>query len=451
MGEKRDLVNDMSVGSPAKKLFFFAIPMVIGNLFQQLYNVIDSMIVGRYVGEDALAAVGASTAIVFLFVALAIGSSIGYSVVISQFFGAKEMKQMKTAITTSLIASVAFGGILMVFGAVFSGPLLHFMNTPAKIYESANDYLIIYMMSMIFLFLYNTLNGVYNALGASRIPLCFLFCSSVLNIILDLIFVLNFHMGVVGVAWATLISQGVAAVISLIFLYIRIKEMKLGKVERYFDVKLLLQMGRIAVPSMVQQSIVSVGCLLVQGLVNSFGSVVLAGYTAATKIDNITIVPMINVGNAVSTFTAQNIGAKKPERVKKGYHAGMLLVSSIAIVIATILLVKGEFLISLFTNENTSIQVIQVGVSYLRVVSIFYVLMGWMNVTNAVLRGAGDGTVFMVTTLCNFICRVAFAYILADQIGYQGIWWALPIGWFVCLAMGYIRYRSGKWKEKGMI
>ncbi|MDD3186404.1 MAG: MATE family efflux transporter, partial [Anaerostipes sp.] len=186
MGEKRDLVNDMSVGSPAKKLFFFAIPMVIGNLFQQLYNVIDSMIVGRYVGEDALAAVGASTAIVFLFVALAIGSSIGYSVVISQFFGAKEMKQMKTAITTSLIASVAFGGILMVFGAVFSGPLLHFMNTPAKIYESANDYLIIYMMSMIFLFLYNTLNGVYNALGASRIPLCFLFCSSVLNIILDL-------------------------------------------------------------------------------------------------------------------------------------------------------------------------------------------------------------------------------------------------------------------------
>lgn len=258
-------------------------------------------------------------------------------------------------------------------------------------------------------------------------------------------------MGVTGVAWATLIAQGLAAVISFINLLFRLKAMKTEKRPVLFNYKILLQMGRIAVPSMVQQSIVSFGMVFVQSLVNSFGSVVLAGYTAATKIDSIAIMPMVNVGNAVSTFTAQNIGAKKPERIREGLKAGRLMAAGIAVVITAILFFKGDVLVAQFVDKAVNAQVIAVGVDYLRVVSVFYALMGLMNVVNAVLRGAGDVGVFMAGTLCNFGCRVAFAYILAHFLGASGIWWSIPIGWAVAFMIGTIRYRSGKWKEKGIV
>ena len=256
---KEQLTNDMSVGNPAKKLFFFAVPIVLGNLFQQLYNIIDSMVVGRFVGAQALAAVGASTAIVFLFVAVATGSSIGYSVVISQLFGAKDQDRMMTAIYTALISTFVLGLILMIIGAAGTGGILVLMRTPADIYRDAADYLRIYMFGLVFLFMYNTLNAVYNALGASKIPLYFLAGSSILNIVLDLYFVIRLQMGVTGVAWATLIAQGLAAVISFINLLFRLKKIETETKPVLFDRKLLFQMGRIAVPSMVQQSIVSFG------------------------------------------------------------------------------------------------------------------------------------------------------------------------------------------------
>ena len=439
---KEQLTNDMSVGNPAKKLFFFAVPIVLGNLFQQLYNIIDSMVVGRFVGAQALAAVGASTAIVFLFVAVATGSSIGYSVVISQLFGAKDQDRMMTAIYTALISTFVLGLILMIISAA---------RTPADIYRDAADYLRIYMFGLVFLFMYNTLNAVYNALGASKIPLYFLAGSSILNIVLDLYFVIRLQMGVTGVAWATLIAQGLAAVISFINLLFRLKKIETETKPVLFDRKLLFQMGRIAVPSMVQQSIVSFGMVFVQSLVNSFGSVVLAGYTAATKIDSIAIMPMVNVGNAVSTFTAQNIGAKKPERIREGLRAGRHMVAGIAVVITGILFFKGDVLVAQFVDEAVNAEVITIGVDYLRVVSVFYALMGLMNVVNAVLRGAGDVGVFMAGTLCNFGCRVVFAYILAYFLGASGIWWSVPIGWAAAFTIGTLRYRSGKWKEKGIV
>lgn len=448
---KEQLTNDMSVGNPAKKLFFFAVPIVLGNLFQQLYNIIDSMVVGRFVGAQALAAVGASTAIVFLFVAVATGSSIGYSVVISQLFGAKDQDRMMTAIYTALISTFVLGLILMIIGAAGTGGILVLMRTPADIYRDAADYLRIYMFGLVFLFMYNTLNAVYNALGASKIPLYFLAGSSILNIVLDLYFVIRLQMGVTGVAWATLIAQGLAAVISFINLLFRLKKIETETKPVLFDRKLLFQMGRIAVPSMVQQSIVSFGMVFVQSLVNSFGSVVLAGYTAATKIDSIAIMPMVNVGNAVSTFTAQNIGAKKPERIREGLRAGRHMVAGIAVVITGILFFKGDVLVAQFVDEAVNAEVIAIGVDYLRVVSVFYALMGLMNVVNAVLRGAGDVGVFMAGTLCNFGCRVVFAYILAYFLGASGIWWSVPIGWAAAFTIGTLRYRSGKWKEKGIV
>ncbi|MBS7009903.1 MATE family efflux transporter [Anaerostipes sp.] len=445
------LTNDMSVGNPAKKLFFFTVPIVLGNLFQQLYNIIDSMVVGRFVGAQALAAVGASTAIVFLFVAVATGSSIGYSVVISQLFGAKDYDRMMTAIYTALISTFVLGFVLMIIGAAGTEGILVLMRTPADIYQDAADYLRIYMLGLVFLFMYNTLNAVYNSLGASKIPLYFLAGSSVLNIVLDLYFVIRLGMGVTGVAWATLIAQGLAAVISFINLLFRLKTVKTEKKPVLFSHSILLQMGRIAVPSMVQQSIVSFGMVFVQSLVNSFGSVVLAGYTAATKIDSIAIMPMVNVGNAVSTFTAQNIGAKKPERIREGLKAGRMMAAGIALAITAVLFFKGDVLVAQFVDKTVNAQVIAVGVDYLRVVSVFYALMGLMNVVNAVLRGAGDVGVFMAGTLCNFGCRVAFAYILAHFLGASGIWWSIPIGWAVAFMIGTVRYRSGKWKDKGVI
>ena len=447
---KEQLTNDMSVGNPAKKLFFFAVPIVLGNLFQQLYNIIDSMVVGRFVGAQALAAVGASTAIVFLFVAVATGSSIGYSVVISQLFGAKDQDRMMTAIYTALISTFVLGLILMIISAAGTGGILVLMRTPADIYRDAADYLRIYMFGLVFLFMYNTLNAVYNALGASKIPLYFLAGSSILNIVLDLYFVIRLQMGVTGVAWATLIAQGLAAVISFINLLFRLKKIETETKPVLFDRKLLFQMGRIAVPSMVQQSIVSFGMVFVQSLVNSFGSVVLAGYTAATKIDSIAIMPMVNVGNAVSTFTADG-GRKKRRRMREGLRAGRHMAAGIAVVITGILFFKGDVLVAQFVDEAVNAEVIAIGVDYLRVVSVFYALMGLMNVVNAVLRGAGDVGVFMAGTLCNFGCRVVFAYILAYFLGASGIWWSVPIGWAAAFTIGTLRYRSGKWKEKDIV
>ncbi len=445
--------NDMTQGNEARVLIAFALPMVFGNLFQQLYNIIDSIVVGNFVGADALAAVGASTSVVFLFVAIATGMSIGCSVIISQLFGAKQIAKMKTAISTALISILVISAVLMVIGLLFSPTILRFMNTPDDLIKDANDYLSIYFIGLIFLFVYNGLTAVYNGLGKSKIPLVFLAISSVLNIVLDLLFVIRFDMGVAGVAWATLIAQAVASIVSFIYLLRVLKTLADGdQKSALFDSGVLKRMLTVAIPSCLQQSIVSLGFLCVQALVNGFGPVVMAGYTAASKIDSIAIMPMINVGNAVSTFTAQNMGAKKTERVKAGYRAGLLMSGVISLSVTLILYLFGSQLIGSFVDSAANPDVIHVGVEYLRVVSVFYIVMGFMNSTNGVLRGSGDMKVFMASTLCNFGTRVIMAFALAaTPLGKSAIWWAIPLGWAVGFIISLIRFLSGKWKKISLV
>lgn len=442
--------GNMVSGNPAKALIGFTLPMVAGNLFQQFYNIMDSIIVGNVVGEEALAAVGASTAITMLFVMVAIGTGIGCSVVISQLFGARQLEKMKTAISTALLSILGFSIFLSVLGSLINRGLMHLMGTPDNVFEDAAEYMQIYFFGFAFLFLYNAFSAIFNALGDSKKPLLFLMFSSLLNIVLDLYFVAELGMGVAGVAWATLISQGISAVLSFFFLMRKLQAIETAEFSR-FDGEILFQMIKVAVPTVIQQSIVSVGMLLIQSAVNRFGSSFLAGYTAATKIDSIAIVPMVAVGNAASTYVAQNMGAKKPERIGQGYRICLSMAAMIGIAIAVLLHVTGDAFIGLFLNADSSSEAVSVGASYLSTVSTFYFVMGIMNVSNGVLRGAADMGWFLSCSLCNLAVRVSLTYAFADVTKGMIIMWANPAGWAVGLLIAVFRYFQGGWKSKEII
>lgn len=443
--------QDMTKGNPSKILFYFAIPMVLGNMLQQLYNIVDSMIVGNFVGADALAAVGASYPITFVLITVANGCGIGCGVVISQYFGGKYIEQAKTSIFTSIISIGIFSLILMIMGLLFTDLILTLMNTPQNIFNDSAAYMKIYFIGVSFLFVYNIVTSSFNALGNSKTPLIFLLLSSFLNIILDLIFVVEFHMGVRGAAFATLISQGVSAVLSFIFLLKSISNMETENAVKMFDIGILQNISKIAIPSILQQSIVSVGNLFVQALVNSYGAVVIAGYAAATKIDSITILPMSSMSNAVSTFTGQNIGAGRLERIKKGYKAALIMIGVFCAFAAVVLFFCGHKLIGMFVDSSSNAGVINIGIQYLRIVSVFYFFMGLMVITNGVLRGSGDMKIFLASTLTNLSTRVIFAYGFAFLIGQKAIWWAVPFGWIFASMISVIRYKSGQWKNKAVV
>lgn len=447
---EKQLKGSMVTGNPTKALIVFTLPMVGGNLFQQLYNIVDSMIVGNVVGEDALAAVGASTAITMLFVMVAIGTGIGCSVVISQLFGAGQLGKMKTAISTALLSILGFSIFLSVLGMVINKGLLRLMGTPENIFQDASDYLQIYFYGFVFLFLYNAFSAIFNALGDSTKPLLFLMFSSLLNIGLDLYFVSGLQMGVKGAAWATLIAQAISAMLSFGFLIRKIHSFETGEFAKY-DVSMLRRMITVAIPTIVQQSIVSIGMLLVQSVVNRFGSTFLAGYTAAIKIDGIAITPMVAVGNAASTYVAQNMGAKKPERIGQGYRICLIMAAGIGALIAVLLHFTGREFIGLFMDSASSAEAITIGAQYLSIVSLFYFVMGLMNVSNGILRGAADMKWFLACSLCNLAVRVILTYVLADVTGGMIIMWANPIGWFIGLVIAVFRYFQGGWKKKILI
>ena len=386
MEKENQLKGSMVTGNPTRALIAFTLPMVGGNLFQQFYNIVDSIIVGNVVGEDALAAVGASTAITMLFVMIAIGTGIGCSVVISQLFGANKLAEMKTAISTALLSILGFSIFLSLLGMFINKSILRLMGTPDNIFQDASAYLQIYFYGFVFLFLYNAFSAIFNALGDSTKPLLFLMFSSVLNIGLDLYFVAVLHMGVEGAAWATLISQAISAALSFGFLMRKLKKIETECFEKY-DAGMLKRMITVAIPTVIQQSIVSVGMLLIQSVVNRFGSTFLAGYTAAIKIDGIAITPMVAVGNAASTYVAQNMGAKKLERIGQGYRICLAMAAGIGLFIAVLLHFSGEQLVGLFMDSSTSRGAISIGAQYLSIVSLFYFVMGLMNVSNGSYEG----------------------------------------------------------------
>lgn len=489
---KRDRKSkwNMIGDAPGRALFFFALPMILGNLFQQFYNMADSVIVGRFVGEDALAAVGASYALTTVFVMLAIGGGTGSSVITSQYLGAGKYKKMKTSISTALMAFLGLSIVLAAFGLAFSGGILHALNTPVNIQEPARLYLKIYFCGLPFLFMYNILAAMFNAMGDSRTPLYLLLFSSLLNVGLDILFVTQFAMGVAGVAVATVLAQGISAVISFLVLMVRLREYQeeprngcvkdggsaedtqkaagaemtaaqnsapyaaLGRIAPcagIFDGSMLAKMIKVAIPTMLQQSIVSIGMLLVQSVVNGFGSSVLAGYTAGTRIESICIVPMIAMGNAVSTFTAQNMGAGKPERVKRGYRVAYGIVFAFAVLICAVLLLFKHQIIGVFMDGEANSLAYSTGVSYLSFIAFFFVFIGLKATTDGVLRGSGDVVVFTAANLVNLTIRVTVANLCAPVWGVAAVWYAVPMGWTANYLISFCRYLSGKWSEKRLI
>ena len=429
---------------PAAALLIFALPMMLGNFFQQVYTMADSVIVGRFVGEDALAAVGASYSLTNVFISIAIGGGVGASVITSQTFGARDYSRMKRSISTALLSFLAISIFLGVVGLTLSRRIMVLLNAPSNILEDSITYLNIYFLGLPFLFMYNVLSSMFNALGRSRIPLYLLIFSSVLNVALDIYMVTVLHMGVAGVAWATLIAQGISAVLSFsIFL----KELRSypGKVDALFDWKELKNMGRVALPSILQQSTVSIGMMLVQSVVNSFGSQMLAGYSAAMRIESVCIVPMSAMGNAISSYTAQNVGADKPERVKAGYRASYGIVFAIAAGICLVVQLLASPLISLFL-EDGSAAAFETGIQCTRFMAWFYVLIGLKMISDGVLRGAGDMTMFTVANLVNLGLRVVLAVTLAPRFGIQFVWVAVPVGWLINYLISFFEYRTGKWK-----
>ena len=427
-------------------LLIFALPMMLGNFFQQAYTMADSVIVGRFVGEDALAAVGASYSLTNVFISIAIGGGVGASVITSQTFGRRDYPRMKRSVSTALLAflaiSIALGGV----GLLFSRQIMVLLNTPQNILADATTYLNIYFIGLPFLFMYNVLSSMFNALGKSRIPLYLLIFSSLLNIGLDIWMVGPLKMGVAGAAWATLIAQGISAVLSFcIFL----RELKTypGKLEgRFFDLRELQNMGRVALPSILQQSTVSIGMMLVQSVVNSFGSQMLAGYSAAMRSESICIVPMSAMGNAISSYTAQNIGAGKEDRVKSGYRVSYGIIFAIAAAICLVVQLLARPLISLFL-EAPSAAAFDTGIACVRFMGWFYVLIGLKMISDGVLRGAGDMTMFTVANLVNLGLRVILAVTLAPRFGIQFVWMAVPAGWLINYLISFFEYRTGKWKK----
>ncbi len=418
----------MTEGNAAKSIAYFSIPLVLSSVFQQLYNLVDSIIVGNYIGEDALAAVGASYSITMVFMSIAIGSGIGCAVVIAQYYGAKMIYKMKTSIYTSIIAISILSVFLGCIGWLISDFLLEIMKTPANIFDDALKYLKIYFLGLTFMFLYNIITSIFNALGESKIPLYFLIFSSFLNILLDLIFVVKLNYGVVGVAVATLIAQGISAFLSTAYLFLNLKKFR-EKINinngdnndtkdiGLFNFSIFKNMSKIAIPSIFQQSFVYISIFLVQIVVNTFGSSIIAGYTIASKIDSITMIPLASFGNAVGTFTAQNIGAKKINRVKEGLKSSLIMIALTSLAIFSVLFILGKDIIDLFLDENNSKDAIGFAIKYLRIVSAFYIVKGFMNAYCGVLKGAGDIGVFVLATMMNFLIRLILVYVFSNSIG----------------------------------
>ena len=434
------MVQDLTVGKSGKVLLRFTLPLFISVIFQQFYNIADSLIAGRFAGEEALAAVGASYPITNVFNAVAFGCNIGCSVVISQYFGAKDFKNVKTAAYTSLISSVALSSILTLLGVAFTPLLMRAIDTPENIFSDAALYMSIYMGGFVFLFVYNIANGIFTSMGDSRTSLYFLMFSSVLNVVLDYIAVAWLDMGVSGVAWATFIAQGIAGVLSTVTLLKRLNKLGCEGRVKLFSISIFKRICRISIPSVLQQSFVSVGNVFIQKLINSYGSSVIAGFSAAMKLNTFTINALYTFGNGVSSFTAQNVGANKKDRIRQGMKYGSLMAIATGCVFAVAYFGFDEELLSMFMEGEKSAYAIRAGAEFLKIVSLFYCFIGIKLVGDGILRGMGRMKLFMIATFTDLVLRVVLAYILSHFLGYIGIWVSWPIGWTVATVLSIIFY-----------
>ena len=438
--------KDLTVGKTSTVLWKFCLPLFGSIIFQQLYNIADSFVAGKFVSEDALAAVGNSYEITLIFIAFAFGCNIGCSVITAQLFGAKNYKEMKTAVYTTLIAGGVLCVVLMAVGGIFCTDLLRLINTPYNVLVDSKLYLDIYILGLPFVFYYNIATGIFSALGDSKTPFIFLACSSLSNIGMDILFVTAFKMGVAGVAWATFICQGISCILAVAFVFIRLAKIKTTEKSKIFSWKLLGKISVVAIPSILQQSFISVGNIIIQGIINSFGSAVMAGYSASIKLNNLVITSLTTLGNGISNFTAQNLGAQKPERVKEGFKSGIKLVWMLCIPLTILYIFVGKYLLYIFL-DNPSGTAMDVGIEILRILAPFYIVVSAKLVADGVLRGAEMMNKFMIATFTDLVLRVVLAKALSIPFGTTGIWLAWPIGWSVATVLSVIFYRTGIWRK----
>ena len=442
--------KDLTIGEPSRVLLKFCLPLFGSVIFQQLYNVADSFVAGKFVGEAALAAVGNSYEVTLIFIAFGFGCNMGCSVIASQLFGAKRFGQMKTAVYTALIATGVLCAVLMALGFGFSRQLLEWMHTPADILADSGLYLDIYILGLPFVFFYNVSTGIFSAMGDSKTPFYFLAVSSVANIGMDILFTTAlstvFTRGVDGVAWATFLCQGVSCILAMIFVFRRFERIETEEKPKLFSWKLLGKISVVAVPSILQQSFISVGNIIIQGVINSFGSAVIAGYSAAVKLNNLVITSLTTLGNGISNFSAQNLGAGKMGRIRAGFRAGLRLVWTLCIPFALLYFFLGKSLVYIFLDDGSG-EAMLTGVMFLRIVAPFYFVVAAKLVSDGVLRGLGKMRQFMTATFTDLVLRVVLAFGLSRLWGVTGIWLSWPIGWSVATVMSLSFYGS-IWKNR---
>lgn len=426
--------------TPLKALTVFALPMILGSFFQQVYNMADSIIVGQYVGSSALAAVGACAALTNVFICVALGAGVGAGVLVSRYYGSGNYSRMKTIVSTSLISFLILSVFLGIFGFCFSHLMLGVLQTPVDILDEAVLYLRVYFVGFPFLFMYNILSTMFTSIGESKIPLALLIFSSVLNILMDIWMVAGLGLGVFGAAVATLIAQGISAILSLLIFFCRMRRYKSSF--RLFDGQELRSMLKIAVPSVLQQSTVSVGMMIVQAVVNPFGTQALAGYAATMRVENVFSLIFVSIGNAVSPYVSQNLGAGKIGRIRKGYHAALVLDICFAVLAFAVIETLHTPISSLFLGKDGTAFAYQVSGDYMRWLGYFFIFMGIKMATDGVLRGLGIMRPFLAANMVNLAIRLAVALICAPRFGIEFVWLAVPAGWLANFLISYAALRK---------
>lgn len=442
-------MKDLTTGKEGKRILNFAIPMLFGNIFQQLYNVVDTIIVGRVLGDQALAAVGANFPYIFALISFVVGITIGATIIIAQYFGAKQMENMKRTIDT-LYIFMFFASIIITLVGIWSSKYVFMLiDLPPDVAPLAIEYFNIYALGFIFFFGFQGTSAILRGVGDSKTPVYFLVVSTMLNIALDLLFVIVFGWGIVGVAAATVISQGCAFFAIIWYLNRFHSIMDFSPLKMRFDWIIFKKSLRIGLPTGFQQTFVALGFLALYRIVNAFGTPTIAAYSIAIRIDSFAIMPAMNFSAAISTFVGQNIGANKFERIGKGLKSTLLMINSISLTVTIFAVIFAGPLFSLFTDSK---EVIEIGKQYIYIVTPFYIIFSTMFILNGVLRGAGDTLIPMIITLLAlWAIRLPTSWLLSDEIGSMGIWWGIPIAWVFGAAFSYVYYLSGRWKKKSVV
>lgn len=451
MGNKN--VTDMTVGNPTRHILKFTLPLLIGNLFQQLYNMVDSIVVGRYVSPHALAAVGACGSLNFLFFSLSSGLAVGIGVIASQYFGANDEKQLKKTIANSIYVLASSTLVVTLIGFFLAEPILRLLQTPDAYIADSIDYFRVTCLGIVGVAFYNGVAALLRAVGDSKTPLYFLILSSVINVSLDLVFVLCFGLGVVGVALATIIAQAVSAIVSIIFAYNKITYFKLGKKDLHPDFSMIRDSFRLGAPVAIQNSMIAVSCISLQAVVNGFGPDVASAYTICGRIEQLVQQPYGSLGMALTSYSGQNIGAKKQERVVEGFRKSTLIVLAFSLIMLPLFFFGGKFICGIFIKEEEAAEVIlSIGARALKITSPFYFALGMIYVPRAVLNGCGDTGFAMINGLTEVVCRILFSNILTriPILGYWGIWVTTGLTWGFTAIVCVWRYKGGKWKYKAL-